>query len=81
MEGKTGVDVQTPSGRKLHFIWLPEVSSTQDEMKALIKSEVRPESQQSKISTALLWKSLLMRPCPIFISRPWAALREPGVEC
>jgi hypothetical protein len=49
MEGKTGVDVQTPSGRKLHFIWLPEVSSTQDEMKALIKSEVRPDSQQHRL--------------------------------
>lgn len=41
MEGKSGVDVQTPSGQKLHFIWLPEVASTQDEMKALIRSEVR----------------------------------------
>lgn len=41
MEGKYGVDVQTPSGQKLHFIWLPEVASTQDEMKALIRSEVR----------------------------------------
>lgn len=74
MEGKTGVDVQTPSGRKLHFIWLPEVSSTQDEMKALIKSEVRRESQQRTNygpSSVGAWNppedlpgSSLMRPCP-----------------
>jgi biotin-(acetyl-CoA carboxylase) ligase len=34
----TGVDVETSNGKRLHFVWMPEVNSTQDAMKALLVS-------------------------------------------
>lgn len=36
----TGVDLETDNGKRLHFLWVPEVGSTQDEMKALLATEV-----------------------------------------
>lgn len=32
----TGVDVETASGQRLHFVWVPEVNSTQDGMRQLL---------------------------------------------
>ena len=34
----TCVDVETSNGKRLHFVWMPEVNSTQDAMKALLVS-------------------------------------------
>ncbi|GAB5033168.1 biotin lipoate protein ligase-like protein [Nannochloropsis oceanica] len=34
----TGVDIETSNGKRLHFVWSPEVNSTQDAMKALLVS-------------------------------------------
>jgi biotin-(acetyl-CoA carboxylase) ligase len=38
MAATTGVDVETPSGQRLHFVWVPEVNSTQDGMRQLLDS-------------------------------------------
>lgn len=35
---RDGVDVETSNGKRLHFVWVPEVNSTQDSMKALLGS-------------------------------------------
>ena len=38
----TGVDVETPSGQRLHFVWVPEVNSTQDGMRQLLAENAAP---------------------------------------
>ncbi len=39
MAAATGVDVETPSGQRLHFVWVPEVNSTQDGMRQLLAQQ------------------------------------------
>lgn len=38
----TGVDVEMPSGQRLHFVWVPEVNSTQDGMRQLLAEGAAP---------------------------------------
>lgn len=39
MASGTGVDIETSNGLKLHFVWVPEVNSTQDGIKQLLRSK------------------------------------------
>lgn len=50
--GMTGVDVETPSGQRLHFVWVPEVNSTQDGMRQLLAEGAAPAADVVALGAA-----------------------------